>query len=216
MKEIAYIAVLLISLLLISLLLYSIFCIFCVHDIPVASDTFFLQDDQSNINRSVSLTTINRLIVSSTSINSRRTPSLHRPSTFNVDIVVARYNEKVEWFGNSMFANHRVICYNKSLDGPDMLGWDHRTAPTHVYNIENVGRCDHTYLYHIVNNYDQLADVTVFLPASCLDGIKACNTKHVMDIVMRTKTTVLPNTYDVGGDVRKTMYGFQMDLASIQ
>ena len=33
-------------------------------------------------------------------------------------------------------------------------------------NLPNIGREAHTYLYHIINNYDNLADINVFLPGS--------------------------------------------------
>jgi len=35
-----------------------------------------------------------------------------------------------------------------------------------IKKLPNVGVCDHTYLYHIVHSYNDLADITVFVPAS--------------------------------------------------
>jgi hypothetical protein len=35
-----------------------------------------------------------------------------------------------------------------------------------IIKLDNIGRCDHTYMYHIVHNYDTLADVTVFCTGS--------------------------------------------------
>ena len=35
-----------------------------------------------------------------------------------------------------------------------------------VISLKNLGKCDHTYFHHIVNNYNKLADVTIFLPGS--------------------------------------------------
>jgi hypothetical protein len=77
-------------------------------------------------------------------------------------IVVSRYNEKLEWLKEHPFNLYPVIIYNKGLNDdfykPDKL--------IKIINIENVGRCDHTYLYHIIHNYDNLHDIIVFLPGS--------------------------------------------------
>jgi hypothetical protein len=35
-----------------------------------------------------------------------------------------------------------------------------------IKKLPNVGVCDHTYLYHIMHSYKDLADITVFVPAS--------------------------------------------------
>jgi hypothetical protein len=35
-----------------------------------------------------------------------------------------------------------------------------------VISLPNVGKCDHTYLTHIISNYHNLSDITLFLPAS--------------------------------------------------
>lgn len=58
--------------------------------------------------------------------------------------MVAKYKEDVSWTGS--IVSHKVTVYDK---GCGML--------------PNVGREAQTYLHHIVNNYDCLADVTVFL-----------------------------------------------------
>ena len=80
-----------------------------------------------------------------------------------VDLVIARYMEDLAWL--SQYKNHsfrRVIIYNKgsSMKCPDMK------SICEVKNLPNVGFCDHTYLYHMVNEYNNLADITVFLPGS--------------------------------------------------
>jgi hypothetical protein len=65
-----------------------------------------------------------------------------------IEIVVARYDEDISW--TKPFESITTI-YNKGKDNI-----------TNSVNILNVGRESHTYLYHIVNNYDSLADITVF------------------------------------------------------
>ena len=71
-------------------------------------------------------------------------------------IVVARYNENVEWLQNEM--NHCII-YNKG-------------SPLHLNNeimLENKGRESETYLHYIITNYGNLPDVVVFTQARISD-----------------------------------------------
>ena len=66
-------------------------------------------------------------------------------------IVVARYNEDVSFLNNY---KDITIIYNK---GKDDLNYDFN-----IIKLPNIGRESHTYLYHIINNYDNLADKTMF------------------------------------------------------
>ena len=73
-----------------------------------------------------------------------------------LQIVVARYNEDVEW--TRRYPN--VIIYNK---GEKLEGFDN------VVELPNVGREGHTYYKHITDNYDNLCDHTIFLQGRCDD-----------------------------------------------
>ena len=64
----------------------------------------------------------------------------------NNEIVVARYEENIDWL--TLIEGFEFKVYNKK-SGENLL--------------ENVGRESHTYLSHIVKNYENLADFTVFL-----------------------------------------------------
>ena len=71
-------------------------------------------------------------------------------------IVVARYNEDVEW--SKQFSN--VIIYNKGQ------------KLENSYNeilLNNVGREGHTYYKYICDNYDKLTDYTIFLQGHPFD-----------------------------------------------
>ena len=68
-----------------------------------------------------------------------------------IDIVIARYNENLDWL-KDIPKNINIIVYNKGLE--DI------TCP--YIKLENIGRESHTYLYHIITNYDNLADITIF------------------------------------------------------
>lgn len=71
-------------------------------------------------------------------------------------IVVARYNEDLEW--TKQFPN--VIIYNKGAPLPDIFN---------QIMLNNVGREGHTYYKHICDNYDNLADYTIFLQGNPFD-----------------------------------------------
>lgn len=73
----------------------------------------------------------------------------------STQFVIARYKEPIDWVWKG---SHDVVVYNKS--GVDENG---------MISLPNVGREAHTYLHHIVKNYDTLANVTVFLQARISD-----------------------------------------------
>ena len=73
-----------------------------------------------------------------------------------VSIVVARYNEKVDW--TKQFPN--VIIYNKG---------NKLTDDFNQILLNNVGREGHTYYKHIYDNYDNLSDYIIFLQGNPFD-----------------------------------------------
>lgn len=72
------------------------------------------------------------------------------------------------------------------------------TVPEGAVRLPNVGLCDHTYLYHIVRNYDDLAPVTVFLPGSWYQGWKRVLTWYVLASVTLGNRTCLPAVPAIG------------------
>ena len=62
-----------------------------------------------------------------------------------IDLVVARYNEDVNWL-KKVPKNINIILYNKGKDDIQFK----------FIKLDNIGRESHTYLYHIINNYDKL------------------------------------------------------------
>jgi hypothetical protein len=73
----------------------------------------------------------------------------------NLSIVVARYNENIEW--TKQFNN--VIIYNKG----ESLNESNEIL------LPNVGREGHTYYKHIYDNYDTLSEYTIFLQGNPFD-----------------------------------------------
>lgn len=77
------------------------------------------------------------------------------------NIIVSRYNESLKWTLDSPYNQYKYIVYNK---GPND-NFEHKHV-SHVIKLPNVGRESHTYLKHIIDNYDNLADINIFLPGS--------------------------------------------------
>jgi hypothetical protein len=97
-----------------------------------------------------------------------------------VKIVVARYNESIEW--TTQFND--VAIYNKGdkLDGS--------------YNeilLPNVGREGHTYYKYIHDNYDNLDDHTIFLQGNPFDHSPniITNMKYIFDNMIHLKHNFL-------------------------
>lgn len=65
-----------------------------------------------------------------------------------VELVVARYKENIEWLNQIQLDINHIYIYNKFFDTN--------------HSLPNLGREGHTYLHHIIKNYDNLADYTIF------------------------------------------------------
>ena len=79
----------------------------------------------------------------------------------NVEVVIARYNENLSWTLETPFNELKYIVYNKG-DNEDF----EKKNVKQIINLKNVGRECHTYIKHIVDNYDRLSNILVFLPGS--------------------------------------------------
>ena len=92
------------------------------------------------------------------------------------DIVVARYNEDISWL-SEINPEFNKIIYNK--------GENNIEYP--FLQLRNWGGDAHTYIYHIVKNYDQLADFTAFVQGNpfdhCVKTIEIINSHKSEDFV---------------------------------
>lgn len=75
----------------------------------------------------------------------------------NREIVVAKYREDVSWTRDLPY---KVTVYDKS---------DNQLSGSMA--LRNVGREGHTYAHHVAENYDDLADVTVFTQGAPFDHV---------------------------------------------
>lgn len=123
----------------------------------------------------------------------------------NVEIVVSRYNEKLDWLNEAPFNDFHYIVYNKG-ENSDFI----KKNVIKIIDLPNVGRCDHTYLYHIVNNYYNLSTITVFFPGS-IDTMehKKNNAIRILENIKKYKNAIFLGTYV--GDVQKHFYEFVLD-----
>ena len=133
-------------------------------------------------------------------------------SSDKIEYVIARYNESLDWLLEEGFPADRVTIYNK---GPTEITLNRRrrhqpvTFQQRVFQLSNVGRESHTFLHHIVENYNNLAEVTVFLPGSCMSESKESKTRRVLEKVKENKandkfeTVIFGKWYeDVKNDAR--------------
>ena len=85
----------------------------------------------------------------------------------DVEVVIAQYDESLSWvdFAAERSPHVRYTVYSKG-----------KTPLAGTISLPNVGRESHTFLYHIVKNYDSLADWTVFTQAAAPSfGFRANN-----------------------------------------
>lgn len=75
-----------------------------------------------------------------------------------IQVVIARYREDVGWAENMGLS---YIVYNK---GPELV--------TNARQLTNIGREAHTYLTHIVAQWDDLADYTAFVQGNPFDHLE--------------------------------------------
>lgn len=119
-----------------------------------------------------------------------------------ITIIIARYKEDISYLLNDEFKNYHIIIYNKGneISNQEIIN------KYKIIQLPNVGKCDHTYLHHIIENYDNISDVTIFLPASFyLMDYKKNRGLKVIEKANETNNTVFPVT-NVGSSVLETDY----------
>lgn len=118
----------------------------------------------------------------------------------DVIIVVARYNENVDWLKKEPFNKFKHIIYEK---GPNLLNCER------CHKLKNVGREGHTYLHYIIENYDKLPNIVVFLPGSAMDiksYHKQMKTLEIMNMLLNSKDDIISRCVD--GDLMDSLKDF--------
>jgi hypothetical protein len=140
-------------------------------------------------------------------------------SSSAIDIVISRYAEKIDWLNSppistiadtTSSSNHhhhrtRIYVYNKGEALSNITPDEYLS----ILSLENVGRECHTFLHHIISHYDNLAEVTLFLPGSCMDASKRDKTNKLISKVLETRKSVFFGQYF--RDVYRDLHSFGID-----
>ena len=129
-----------------------------------------------------------------------------------IDIVIARYEENISWAFKENFRPYRKIVYNKGskkiFTSDSKCFKEFEDTNSMEILLPNVGRESHSFLYHIIENYDELAGVTIFIPGSGMDSIKQHKTLNVLNKTISTKDSVFMGMWYE--NVKKSLSSFQI------
>jgi hypothetical protein len=131
--------------------------------------------------------------------------SLENFNQTKIEIIVSRYNEDLEWLKDEPFNKYPTTIYNKGVND-DFFKPDNAK----IVKLANVGRCDHTYLYHIVTNYDNnLSENTIFLPGSTnMPSKNEKAKKQVNEVESHNNTVFLAGKHN---NIKTDLYNFTLD-----
>jgi len=124
----------------------------------------------------------------------------------NFSIIVSRFNEDLKWTLESPFNHFKYIVYNKG-DNNDF----EKTNVIEIISLENVGKNDHTYLYHIVKNYENLSNIIVFFPGSINMDYKKTKAIQILNNIIKSNYR---KAYFVGyyqSSIKNSFNDFQLD-----
>ncbi len=93
----------------------------------------------------------------------------------NKSLIIARYGEDLNWL--EKHKDFEITVYNKGSKLPDSNNFK-------VLNLKNVGRESHTWLYHIVKNYNNLNDINIFLQGN-IDDLNCMAYKNPNDYIKK-------------------------------
>jgi hypothetical protein len=123
----------------------------------------------------------------------------------NFQLVISRFNENLEWLKNPPFTDFKnIVIYNKGDN-------DNYYKPANSVQIKlpNVGKCDHTYLYHIIQHYENLPSGFVFLPGSAGMDTKMYKAIQTANLAINHKKSAM--VCILFENVQKQLYNFVKD-----
>lgn len=82
------------------------------------------------------------------------------------EIVIAKYNENIDW---CKCIEHLVTIYDKNDISKNIIDKKYGYINKKIIKLPNVGRESHTYLYHIIKNWNNLAEKTLFIQGKIED-----------------------------------------------
>jgi len=104
----------------------------------------------------------------------------------SITVIIARYKEDLKWTLYEPFNKFKYIVYNKG-DNEDF----EKQNVINVIKLENIGRDFHTHFYHIVNNYENLSDINIFLPGSLELDYKKLAATNMLNKILKYNEAVL-------------------------
>jgi hypothetical protein len=122
----------------------------------------------------------------------------------DIVLVVSHYNEDLSYLNDEPFNQCKQKIYTKGLNNPTC-----EQCQT-TEKLENIGVCVHTYLYYIIENYDNLPEVTIFLPGSCMDNNKKDKTISTINTTINTKDSVF-YAQKTESNILDVLYDFTLD-----
>ena len=112
-------------------------------------------------------------------------------------IVIARYNENIDWLEN-IEEDINIFLYQKgNQEIPNFLK---KRNNLHIEKLNKIGNEQHTYFYHIVNNYNLLDDLIFFIQANpfehCINFSEKLKNNTIGGLSDFNLTTSIFGTYD--------------------
>ena len=110
-----------------------------------------------------------------------------------IELIISRFSEDLSWLKEEPFKSLNKIIYNKGQT--EILNMKDIPFVTEI-KLSNIGRESHTYLYHVIENYDkneldQEDKIYIFLPGSANDLHKISRAKRVTTLAISTLNSVL-------------------------
>jgi hypothetical protein len=118
-----------------------------------------------------------------------------------MEIIVSRYNEDLQWTLDEPFCNYKYTVYNKGSNENFV-----KDNVNKIINVQNVGCEAHTYLYHIIHNYEKLEKITVFLVGSIEVPCKINKAIKTLELIQKTNQATFYAEYSE--NVYKHFYDF--------
>lgn len=107
----------------------------------------------------------------------------------DLNIVIARYNESLEWLDKLPYDIRKCVrVYNKGdpIQIPDV----------EVVAMSNVGREAHTYLTHIIDNYECLTNNLIFIQANPFEHVHRPSIHNITEWIKDWSTVELSTNYE--------------------
>ena len=123
-----------------------------------------------------------------------------------IELVIARFQEDLSWIKELPDIFSKIIIYNKG--NPIEI----EIPKSEIHMLPNLGRDTHSYLYHVITNYNSLADITIFSLGSAwsTEG-KKIQLLETIRILYHTYKSVICFTVQRDPDIIKEIYNFKID-----